>query len=679
VRVLKGQQDTSISDYLENIVAIKAGWDHCVALEDYYPFDPNCKGRVYTWGRNIPVPAPDWTPSQNGGQLGNGNNTTNENSPVCVLSGQQNPDNPDSYLKGIVAIGAGDVHSMALDVNGFVYAWGSNYFGQLGNGTYDPCTRPVRVVGPDLNHNGIHDPNEGYLGNIVAISAALYHCLAIDANGNIWTWGRGYNGRLGTGDTANRNIPHRISVVYNITQEKFYFGIQNALNDASDDDAIEASIGDYYEAVTFPEKRITLKSTNPNNTCVVANTIIDGSNHYDNLITIYYNPGSTITGFTITDACWRGLACDQSSVSIKDCIIKNNQYEGIELDDSTANITNCCIQNNLDSGIRISTSSYTPIAITITNNIIRSNGGYGGIYLQDIYSAMSSIAIKNNWIHNNSNSSDGIYSYNVSTAPTIRNNTIVYNGGYGINCSSSTAPDISNCIIWDNNDEGDQLYGYNEPTYSCIQNGGTDNHNINTPPCFFDADANNFHLSPAGSPCIDVGDPNVNYDDETDIDGEKRRIDGDSNGTEIVDMGADEYYWSPADFYRDDGLELVNFLDYALFADAWQNQNSSRSLDDDSDVDIYDLKLFCEDWLWQAGWAKSFTCGVGEGMSQAMAAGFAPAVSSISAEQQIQKVEPVKIEQIIKWLEEIWLDPEARKFIDEDTWLKFIESLKEEL
>jgi alpha-tubulin suppressor-like RCC1 family protein len=136
VRVLKGEQD-STSGWLENIVAVKAGWDHCVALEDYYPFDPNCKGRVYTWGRN--TAAPQWPPSKDGGQLGNGNNITNENSPVLVLSGEQNPDNPDSYLKGIVAVGAGDVHSMALDVNGFVYAWGSNHFGQLGNGTNDPC------------------------------------------------------------------------------------------------------------------------------------------------------------------------------------------------------------------------------------------------------------------------------------------------------------------------------------------------------------------------------------------------------------------------------------------------------------------------------------------------------------------------------------------------------------
>jgi len=51
----------------------------------------------------------------------------------------------------------------------------------------------------------------------------------------------------------------------------------------------------------------------------------------------------------------------------------------------------------------------------------------------------------------------------------------------------------------------------------------------------------------------------------------------------------------------------------------------------------------------------------------------------VLAEQQIKKVEPLKIEEIIDRLEQLWLDPEAQKLIDENIWLKFIESLKEEL
>jgi hypothetical protein len=51
----------------------------------------------------------------------------------------------------------------------------------------------------------------------------------------------------------------------------------------------------------------------------------------------------------------------------------------------------------------------------------------------------------------------------------------------------------------------------------------------------------------------------------------------------------------------------------------------------------------------------------------------------VSVERQIEKVKPLKIEEIMDWLEQVWLDPEAQKLIDENIWLKFIESLKKEL
>lgn len=36
-------------------------------------------------------------------------------------------------------------------------------------------------------------------------------------------------------------------------------------------------------------------------------------------------------------------------------------------------------------------------------------------------------------------------------------------------------------------------------------------------------------------------------------------------------------------------------------------------------------------------------------------------------------------EELIEWFKELWLDEEAREAIDEDTWLKFIESLKKQI
>jgi len=298
---------------------------------------------------------------------------------------------------------------------------------------------------------------------------------------------------------------------------------------------------------------------------------------------------------------------------------------------------------------------------------------------------MLSTTIKNNWIHNNGTvyNSDGIYIYNSQASSTIRNNTIVNNTGYGINSPYYPEnPNISNCIIWGNDFGSFFTYsGFFDVNYSCIEGGYDGEGNIDDDPIFYNDpnDSNNFHLA-SNSPCIDEGNPTFTPDpNETDVDGEGRVKDGDANDTEIVDMGADEYYLSPADFNDD---LIVNFIDYTLFANVWQSNNHEFSLDDDNDVDYNDLDLFCEDWLWQAGWTKEFTCGAGQDMSQTMAAGFTPAevsYPSISPEQQIERAEPLKIEQLIDWLEQLWLDEETHELIDEYTLLKFIDSLKEEL
>ena len=122
-QVLKGQQDSS-SNYLENIVIISAGWDHCMGLEKIDPCDPCCNGRVYTWGLNGIHP---WSLSK-GGRLGDGTEI-NRYTPVRVKSGQQDPFHADTFLQNIVSISAGEGHCMALDINGNVWTWGANGYG----------------------------------------------------------------------------------------------------------------------------------------------------------------------------------------------------------------------------------------------------------------------------------------------------------------------------------------------------------------------------------------------------------------------------------------------------------------------------------------------------------------------------------------------------------------------
>lgn len=84
----------------------------------------------------------------------------------------------------------------------------------------------------------------------------------------------------------------------------------------------------------------------------------------------------------------------------------------------------------------------------------------------------------------------------------------------------------------------------------------------------------------------------------TNIDGEPRIFDGSDNEIPIVDIGANEYYRSPADINTDG---FINFFDYGFFASAWQsepndnNYNEDRDLEDNNSIDYNNIALFSKD------------------------------------------------------------------------------------
>ena len=153
------------------VVAVAAGAFYSLALDD--------QGRLWAWGYNV------------SGQLGDGS-TTNRSSPVQVdltpLNGSK-----------VVAISAGASHSLALDDQGRLWAWGYNYYGQLGDGSSTTRFSPVQV---DLS------PLNGSM--VVAVSAGSQHSLALDGQGRLWTWGYNPNGQLGDGSTTNRSSPVQV-------------------------------------------------------------------------------------------------------------------------------------------------------------------------------------------------------------------------------------------------------------------------------------------------------------------------------------------------------------------------------------------------------------------------------------------------------------------------------------
>ena len=135
-------------------------------------------GTVYTWGLN------------QYGQLGN-NTTINSRSPVAVQAAGTPMEG-----KTIVQIAAGADHSLALDSDGALYAWGSNAYGQLGNGTTTNSSVPVavKIAGTPLAGK-----------TIVQIAAGANHNMVLTSDGTVYTWGWNYHGQLGNNTKTNSN------------------------------------------------------------------------------------------------------------------------------------------------------------------------------------------------------------------------------------------------------------------------------------------------------------------------------------------------------------------------------------------------------------------------------------------------------------------------------------------
>jgi alpha-tubulin suppressor-like RCC1 family protein len=125
------------------------------------------------------------------GELGIGSNS-NMYTPTKIPS-----------LTGVKAISAGMFYSLALKTDGTVWVWGSNSYGQLGDGTTDNRLTPVKITS---------------LSAVNSISAGLYHSLALKEDGTVWAWGSNSNGQLGDGTTSSRMTPVKVSSLTGVSQ-----------------------------------------------------------------------------------------------------------------------------------------------------------------------------------------------------------------------------------------------------------------------------------------------------------------------------------------------------------------------------------------------------------------------------------------------------------------------------
>ena len=233
---------------------IAAGGDHSLALLD------DDDKTVWSWGLN------------ENGQLGN---DSRDNSMVAVQVLKEDGTPPVvSPLTDITFIAAGGGYSLAVDGSGNVWAWGINDLGQLGIGTWDPATRTMdgsnriidvakqvtadfkaKAVAAGLSHSialdvdgnvwgwGFNDFGQvgkeslidadgkkkelldavippvqvkinelEFLTGVASIAATGNHSLGFYANGNIWAWGENTFGQLGYGTKTSSGFAVQVKL-----------------------------------------------------------------------------------------------------------------------------------------------------------------------------------------------------------------------------------------------------------------------------------------------------------------------------------------------------------------------------------------------------------------------------------------------------------------------------------
>lgn len=156
---------------LQGVTAIASYEEHALALLS--------DSSISAWGRN------------DHGQLGY---NAQPNSSVAL--------SVQGISTKVVAIATGRYFSMALDVNGKVWAWGDNGNGQLGIAQGGDSLLPLSVPGME--------------DSVVAIACGAHHALALKQDGSLWAWGSNSDGRLGIGNTNAVTGPQEVPLSHNM-------------------------------------------------------------------------------------------------------------------------------------------------------------------------------------------------------------------------------------------------------------------------------------------------------------------------------------------------------------------------------------------------------------------------------------------------------------------------------
>ncbi|XP_011024954.1 PREDICTED: uncharacterized protein LOC105125966 isoform X2 [Populus euphratica] len=139
----------------------------------------NCSsGKLFTWGDG------------DKGRLGHGDKEA-KLVPTCVAA---------LVDPNFCQVACGHSLTIARTTSGHVYTMGSPVYGQLGNPQSDGKL-PARVEGK-LSRSSVEE-----------IACGAYHVAVLTSKTEVYTWGKGANGRLGHGDTDDKNLPSLVEAL----------------------------------------------------------------------------------------------------------------------------------------------------------------------------------------------------------------------------------------------------------------------------------------------------------------------------------------------------------------------------------------------------------------------------------------------------------------------------------
>ncbi|KAL3670432.1 hypothetical protein V7S43_004751 [Phytophthora oleae] len=111
-------------------------------------------------------------------------------------------------LRRVVQIACGYRHTALITDDRHLYTFGHGECGRLGHGTDEDCLdpRPVVYFSSLIAAEGVE------IGGVADVSCGREHTMAVTTNGDLFAFGWGEAGRLGTGETGSSLYPSRVEL-----------------------------------------------------------------------------------------------------------------------------------------------------------------------------------------------------------------------------------------------------------------------------------------------------------------------------------------------------------------------------------------------------------------------------------------------------------------------------------